>query len=47
MSMDKHSLDKCMSPDDAFAITLLVTCEVTKNVLSDRNNDNKKRAYWE
>lgn len=48
MSMDKHNKDpyRCMTPDEAFAITLLVTCEVTKNILTDRAGGDKERLYW-
>jgi hypothetical protein len=36
MSMETHAMNIPMTPDDAFAVTLLVTCEITKNVLLDR-----------
>lgn len=46
MSMDTHAMDVPMTADDAFAITLLVTCEITKNVLLQRAGGNKKRLYY-
>lgn len=46
MSMDFHKMDKVMTPDDAFAIVLLATCESTKNILLKRSNGNSKRFYY-
>lgn len=50
MSMDSHSMSKPVTPDDAFAITLLVTCEITKNILLKRLSEDskirKKQLYY-
>ena len=42
MSMDTHAMDSPMTPEDAFCVTLLVTCEITKNILLGRLSSNKK-----
>lgn len=50
MSMLTHALNEPMSPEDAFAVTLLVTCEITKNILLQRLSSDpktrKKQLYY-
>jgi len=46
MSMDHHAMNKPLSPEEAFDITLLVSCEITKNILRQRNSTHTKRQYW-
>lgn len=44
--MDEHVMNKPLSPDDAFDISLLVTCEITKNLLAERHSGHEKRRYY-
>ena len=46
MSMTEHAMLQPLNPDDAFLVTLLVTCEVVKNVLAERASDTDKRRYY-
>lgn len=47
MTMEQHASSRPLTHDEAFALTLLTSCEVTKNILTDRcPMDNKKRRYW-
>lgn len=46
MSMEYYDTDRPLNAEEAFAITLLVTCEITKNVLIERSPGHKKRLYW-
>lgn len=43
---DGIKLDKMMTPDDAFAVVLIATCESTKNILMQRHNGDSKRYYY-
>ena len=47
MSMEQHEqINIPLSPDDAFDISLLVTCEITKNLLAQRHTNHSKRKYY-
>jgi hypothetical protein len=46
MSMNAHSMDKPMTAEDAFDITLLVTCEIVKNVLLERTTGQDKVSRY-
>lgn len=44
MSMNAHAMDAPMTANDAFDITLLVTCEIVKNVLLDRTTGQDRKS---
>lgn len=46
MSMDTHTMNRPLTPDEAFDISILVTCEIAKNLLASRHAGHEKRAYY-
>lgn len=46
MSMDTHAMNTPLTAEEAFEVTLLVSAEITKNILKDRNPGHPKRKYW-
>lgn len=44
--MNTHAMNKPLTPEEAFQITLLVMAEIAKNLLLDRNTTHAKRLYW-
>lgn len=46
MSMETHAMNRQLTADEAFEVTLLVSAEIMKNILKDRNPQHEKRNYW-